>query len=82
MNINPNHREYGVEVRFIYENKKELSCIYARLINQYIFKHQTVFSARFDKQDEDNQVLDETESFINSNVNQNLTESDLDKIDI
>ena len=39
---------------------KELSVIYARLINQYIFKYQTVFSARFDEQDEDNQVLDET----------------------
>ena len=43
---------------------KEVSVIYARLINQYKFKHQTVFSARFDKKDENNQLLDETESFI------------------
>ena len=39
-------------------------------------------SARFDKQDEDNQVLDETEIFINLNINHNLTETDIDNIDI
>ena len=61
---------------------KELSVIYARLINQYKFKYQTVFYARFDKQDEDNQVLDETELFINLYINHNLTQSDLDKINI
>ena len=38
--------------------------------------------ARFDKQDEDKQVLDETELFNNLNNNHNLTESDLDKIDV
>ena len=51
-------------------------------MNQNEFKYQTVFSARFDKQDEDNQVLDETDFFINLNINQNLTEIDLDKIDM
>ena len=61
---------------------KLLSIIYARLINQYKFKYQTVFSARFDKQDENDQVLDETELFINLNINHNLTQSDLDKISI
>ena len=40
---------------------KELSVIYARLINQCKFQYQLVFSARFDKQDENIQVLDETE---------------------
>ena len=38
---------------------EELSVLYARLINQCKFKHQTVFSARFDKQAKDNQVLEE-----------------------
>ena len=28
-------------------------------MNQNKFKYQTVFSARFDKQDEDGQILDE-----------------------
>ena len=36
---------------------KELAVIYARLINQYKFKYQTVFSARFDKQNEDGEII-------------------------
>ena len=59
---------------------KELAMIYARLMNQYKFKYQTVFSARFDKQAEDGEFLDETELFINLYINHNLTQSDLDKI--
>ena len=46
----------------------ELAVIYARLINQYKFRYQTVFSARFDKQDEHKQVLEETELFISLNI--------------
>ena len=61
---------------------RELSVIYARLIKHYKFKYQTVFSAKFDKQDENDQVLDETELCINLNINHNLTKNDLDKIDI
>ena len=61
---------------------KELAVIYARLINQYKFKYQTVFSTEFDKQDEDGQLLDETELFINLNMNYNITQSDIDKINI
>ena len=82
LTIIPYHPEFGIELRYINKIMKELSIIYARLINQYKFKYQTVFSARFDKQDEDNQVLDETELFINLNINHNLTQSDLDKINI
>ena len=44
--------------------------------------YQTVFSARFDKQDEDNQVLDETELLINLNINHNLTENDRENFDV
>ena len=80
--ITPNFKEFGIEVRYINKIMKELSLIYARLINQYIFRYQTVFSARFDKQNEDNQVLDETELFINLNINHNLTQTDIDEIDI
>ena len=61
---------------------EELSVFYARLINQYKFKHQTVFSARFDKQNEDNQVLDETELFVNFNISHNLTQTDIDNFDV
>ena len=82
LTIRPIYPELGIEVRFINKIMKELSVIYARLINQYKFRYQTVFSAIFDKQDADNQVLDETELFINLNINHNLTENDLDKIDV
>ena len=72
----------GKEFRFINNIMREMSIIYAGLINQYKFRYQTVFSARFDKQDEDDQLLDETELFINININQNLTQSDIDNINI
>ena len=82
LTITPNHPEFGMEFRYINKIMKEISVIYARLINQYKFRYQTVFSARFDKQDEDNQVLDETELFINLNINHNLTQTDIDNIDV
>ena len=56
--------------------------IYKRLINQYKFNYQTAVSAKFDKQHEDNQPLDETELFNLSEIIQNLSESDIDNIDI
>ena len=80
--ITPIYSDFRNEVRFIKKIMKELSVIYAILINQYKFIYQTVFSARFDKQDENSQLLDETELFINLNFNHILTESDLDEIDI
>ena len=82
LTITPNHPEFGLEFRYINKIMKELSIIYARLINQYKFKYQTVFSARFDKQNEDNQILDETELFINLSNNHNLTQTDIANIDI
>ena len=59
-----------------------MATIYARLLNQYKFKYHTVFSARFDKQTEDGQILDETELYINLSNNLTLAESDLDNTDI
>ena len=82
LTIITNHPEFGIEFRYINKIMKELSLIYARLINHYKFRYQTVFSARFDKQNEDNQVLDETELFINLNINHNLTQTHIDNIDI
>ena len=73
LTITPYHPECGIEVRYINKIMKELAVIYARLKNQYEFKYQTVFSARFDKQDEDVHLLDEAELFINLNINHNLT---------
>ena len=82
LTIIPNYSESGIEVRHINEIIKELSSIFPRLIKQFEFKCQTVFSARFDKQDEDNQVVDETELFNTLNINRNLTQTDIDNIDI
>ena len=46
-----NYPEFGIETRYNNKIMIELPVIYAWLINQHKFKHQTVFSARFDKQD-------------------------------
>ena len=82
LTITSNFQNTGIEFRFINKIMREMSIIYARLINQYKFRYQTVFSARFDKQDEAGLLLDETELFINLNINENLTQSDLDNINI
>ena len=62
--------------------EKELSGVYARLLNQYKFNYQIAFSPRFEKQDENNQVFDEIDLFITLNINHNKKESDLDNIDV
>ena len=82
LTIMPNYPEFGIELRYINKCMKELAMIYSRLINQYKFKNQTVFSAIFDKQDEDGRLLDKTELFFSLNINHNLTQSILDKINI
>ena len=56
--------------------------IFARLINQYKLKYQRVFSAILDKQDEDDQVTNKIEFHINLKINQIITESEIDNIDI
>ena len=78
--ITSNFQDTGIEFRFIDKIMREMYIIYARLINQYKIRYQVVFLSRFDKQDEDDQIFDETELFINLNINQNLTQSDLDNI--
>ena len=82
LTISSNFENTGIEFRFINKIMREMAIIYARLINQFKFKYQVVFSARFDKQDEDGLLLDETELFINLNINQNLKQSDIDNINI
>ena len=82
LTISSNFENTGIEFRFINKIMREMAIIYARLINQYKFKYQIVFSARFDKQDEDGLLLDEIEMYINLNMNHNLTQSDIDSINI
>ena len=47
LTITPNFPEFGGEFRYINKIVKELSIIYARLINQYKFKCHTLFSVKF-----------------------------------
>ena len=82
LTITQNYSEIGTEVRYIIKIMEEHSIIFARLLNQNKFKFETVFSARFDKQDEDNQLLDEAKLFINLNNNHNLTDTYFNNIDI
>ena len=57
--------------------------IYACLTNQYKYKYQkNMFPARFGKQDEDYQILGKIEFYIKLIILRNLTESDIDKIDV
>ena len=82
LTIIPNFPEFGIEFRFINKIIKELSVVYARLINQYNFKYHTLFSASFYKINEEDQRNNEIELYINLNINHNLTESDIDNIDV
>ena len=82
LNNNPNYKHIGIELPYINKILKEMTMVCARLIHQYKFKYQTAFSATFDKQDEDNQILDETALLINLNTVQKLPENDIDNIDI
>ena len=58
-----------------------MATIYARIINQYKFKYHKLFSASFCKINEEDQRSDEIEKFINLNINNNLTETDIINID-
>ena len=66
------------EKLYVNKIKREMAKIYARLMNQYKIKYQTVFSARFYKLDEDDEILDEIELYINLSINQSLADSDVD----
>ena len=47
LTITPNFPGFGIEFRYINKIIKEMSVIYARLLNQYKFKYHTLFSASF-----------------------------------
>ena len=82
LTITCKYPEIGIEYRYINGIVKELSAIYARLINQYKFKYHTLFSASFYKINEEDQRDNEIELYINLKINKNLTESDIDNIDV
>ena len=71
--ITPYESVNEIEVFYINHIIKQLSNIYARLINQNKFRYRTVFLVVFDKQ---NELL------IDLNISHNLTQTDIDKIDV
>ena len=82
LTITPKFPDFVIEFRYINKIIKKLSVIYARLVNQYKFKYHTLFSASFYKINEEDQRNNEIELYINLNNNHNLTESDIDNIDV
>ena len=82
LTITPKLPEFGIEFRYINKIMKELSVIYAKLINQYKFKYHTLFSESFYKINEEDQRSNEFELYINLIFNHNLTESDINNIDV
>ena len=80
--ITPKFPESGFEYRYTNKIIKELSVVYARIINQYKFKYHTLFSTSFYKNNEEDQRNKEIELYINLNIKHNLTESDNDNIDV
>ena len=82
LNIEPNFLDIGIETRYNNKILKEMSTIYTRLINQYKFKYHILFSASFYKINEEDQRSDEIELFNILNINNNLTETDINNIDV
>ena len=82
LNIIPSFPDIGFKTRYINEILKHMTTFYARLINQYKFKYHIIFSASFYKINEEDQRSDETEFFINLNINYNLTANDIGNIDV
>ena len=82
LSILPKFPEYGIGFRYINKIVKELSGIYARLINQSKFKYHTLFSASFYRINEKDQRNNEIELYMNLKINHNSTESDIDNIDV
>ena len=82
LTFTPSFPDMGFETRYFNKILKEMATVYAGLINQYKLKYHMLFSASFYKINEQDQRSDEIELFINLNINKNLTENDIDNIDI
>ena len=82
LNIEPNFPDIGIETRYNNKILKEMATIYTRLLNQNEFKYHILFSASFYKYIEEDQRGDEIEIFIDLNINNNLTETDINTIDV
>ena len=81
--ITPIYPGVGIETRYFKKILKEMATIYASLINQCRFQKNIIFfSASFYKINEEDQRSDGIELFINLSINHNLTETDINNIDV
>ena len=69
-------------MNFADEIFKEMSHIYAKFINQYMFKYQLSFMTLFYKFEEDGDIRKKAEMSINLNMTNNLTQSEIDNTNI
>ena len=72
----------GIDLIHINKILKEMSHIYAKLINQYKFKYQLSFVVLFNKCGEDDEITSEIELPITLSITHNLTQSEIDNINI
>ena len=73
LTIIPIHPDSGIETNYNNKMFKEMATIYARLKNPHKYKYHILFSASFYKTDEEVQRSDETDLFINLNMNHSFT---------
>ena len=72
----------GKERKYINRKFEEMSHIYAKFQNQYNFKYQLSFMALFNKFEEDGDIRKEAEMSINLNMANNLTQSEIDNVNV
>ena len=72
----------GIEMYYINKLFKEMSHIYAKFINQYKFKYQLSFMLLFYEFEEDGDIRKKAKMSINLNMTNNLTQSEIDNVDI
>ena len=73
---------FGIEMYHINDIFKEMAHIYARFINHYKFKYQLSFMLLFNKFEEDGDIRRETEMTITLSMVNNLTQSEIDNVNI
>ena len=82
LTFQPNFPALKIEFRYNDKIPREIASMYARLINQYIFKYHTILSARYDKHYEEGEMMDEIELYMNLNIKYNSTESDIEYFNV
>ena len=70
------YSDFGIETRYMNKIPKN-GVFYARIMKQYIFEYPIIFSASFYKTNKEYQRSDEIDFFITSNIDHELTESDI-----